>query len=529
MRGLRLPKKTIARVSFLTDDAGTLTIFAVVAFALTIAVIGLIMDVGRVMNVHSQAQSYADRVALAAAAELDKRPDALDRAVRAAEGADALVKPGFRLTLSGDSTVDVAKLTFMSALGPDPENPYTPSPVAGDVVTATWTPGGGLQLSNGVSANEAVSKTTFVLVDTTRETENYILLPLLSWLSPGGATSTTVAPQALAGFDRQLCNYPPIFMCNIAEATNGVGAPFDPIRGQMIKAKAGGGAGGYGPGNFGLLDAPNGQGAAAIREYMARRDPNTLCTDETIDTKPGASTGPVGQGMNVRMDIYDGPMSGNKGNSQYAPAADVLKGIKAGVNGCPSNTKSKTTTPFPRDNCFMPPGTWPAGIPSGAGVGCASFNGSSRAGDGSWDRSDYWNTNHNGVALPAGYNSMTRYDTYRYETEAPQLTNTADEKGAPTCSASTPISDRTRDRRVLQIAVVNCLEAAAEGNPIQGNTTVGANVVGYLDVFLTEPVGNDSWWCVNAPCNQDLYVEVIGYVGANTRNSVLHEYPVLYR
>jgi hypothetical protein len=166
------------------------------------------------------------------------------------------------------------------------------------------------------------------------------------------------------------------------------------------------------------------------------------------------------------------------------------------------------------------------------------YDGTARAGDGNWRRGDgvtgngndgYWETNHPGQTPPADYASMTRYDVYRYEIETPNLVSTADEDGAPMCSTAPTTTDRSLDRRVLSIAVVNCLEAAANGNPIQGSTDVLAEVAGYLDVFLTEPVGNAGWWCTQTPCNQDLYVEVLGFVRANAAESVLREFPVLYR
>ncbi|HEX5008588.1 MAG TPA: pilus assembly protein TadG-related protein [Hyphomonadaceae bacterium] len=523
--------------TFVEADDGGVTVFAVIAFSMLLVIVGLIIDVGRVMNVHSQANSYADRVALAAATELDGRPNALTRAVEAAVGVEAQIDTGFRLTLSGDNAVNVRKLTFMSDLAADPADPYARSPLPGDVITATWE-NGVLTPATGLTLQVASRETTFILVDVTPETENYIFFPLLAALAPGMDTSATVAPQAVAGFRRSVCNYPPVFMCNIAEASAGVGADFNPVRGQMILAKAGGGGAGWGPGNFGLIDAPDGQGASAVREYMARVNPNTPCTSDVVATKPGASTGPVAQGMNVRMDMYDGPMSGNKGSANYAPAPNVLKGIRAGGNGCATNNNSNTSTPFPRDNCFMPSGSWPNnGIPSGAGIGCTTYNGTARAGDGNWRRGDgitgngndgYWETNHPGQQPPPNYASMTRYDVYRYEIETPSLVDTAQEKGRPMCSTASTTTDRALDRRVMSIAVVNCLEAAANGNPIQGQTAL-AEVAGYLDVFLTEPVGNEGWWCKSTPCNQDLYVEVLGFVRANADQSVLREYPVLYR
>jgi hypothetical protein len=511
------------REAFLAEQAGSVTVFAVVAFAMLVVIVGLIIDVSRVMNVHSQANSYADRVALAAAAELDGRSNALTRAVNAAQGADAQVDPGFRLTLSGDDTVGVSGLTFMSSLGPDNADPFARSPLAGDVVTATWTSGGGLQIAAGWTAETANRETNFVLVDTTQETENYLFFPLLAALAPSIDTSATVAPQALAGFQRQVCNYPPLMICNMAEATQGAGAPFSPIPGQMIRAKMQGSGAGWGPGVFGVLDAPGGTGASAMRDYMARVEPNTFCTSESVDVKPGQNTGPVSQGMNVRFDMYDGPMGGNKNNANYAPAANVTKGLRTQGGNC-NNPKSNTSSPFPRDDCFMPNGAWPNGIPSGAGSGCTQYGGVARAGDGSWARNEYWTTNHPGQAQPPGYASMSRYQVYRYELEnnPPGLVNTAQESGAPSCSAATPITDPARDRRVLPVAVVNCVQHQAILNGNAQNVPVEA----YAEVFLTEPVGNTAWWNAN---NDDVFIEVIGAVRANLPTSILREYPVLYR
>jgi hypothetical protein len=503
---------------FLASDAGGVTIFAVIAFSMLVVMVGLIIDVGRVMNVHSQANSYADRVALAAASELDNRANALSRAVAAARGAEAQVEPGFRLTLSGDDTVGVRKLTFMSALGPDPADPYARSPVAGDVITATWTSADGLTPAVGLTLEIADRETTFVLVDTTQETETYVFFPLLAALTPGMQTSATVAPQAVAGFERQVCNAPPLMICNIDEATDGIGAPFDPTPGQMIRAKMQGGGAGWGPGVFGILEAPNGHGASAVRDYMARVDPNTYCTKGTVDVKPGQSTGPVSQGMNVRFDMYNGPMNSKKNDAGYAPAANVTKGLRNNCNG----NKSNSSTPMPRDNCFMPGGAWPNGVGGVAGTGCVNYGGVARAGNGNWNRAGYWSSNHSGVTPPSGYLGWTRYQTYRYELEHPEMVDTAQEDGAPTCSASTPITDPGRDRRVIPIAVINCRQHES----ILNGSANGVPVEAYAEAFLTEPVGNTTWWGAN---NDDVFLEVIGLVRPNIQASVLREYPVLYR
>lgn len=515
--------ETRSRVAFWRDTRGTVTIFAVIAFGMLMAIIGLIMDIGRVMNVHSQANSYADRVALAAAAELDRRSDALTRAISAAQGANSQIDPGFRLTLSGDDTIGVARLTFLSVLGVDPADPYAQSPVAGDVVMATWTPADGLIYEAGVTAADATRLTEFVLVDTTTETENYIFMPIMAAFAPGMATEASVAPQAIAGFTREVCNAPPLMMCNINEASAGAGAPFSAVPGQMIRTKMQGAGGGWAPGAFGLLDAPGANGAAAVRDYVALRDPNTLCVKDSADVKPGQNTGPISQGMNVRFDMYNGPLAGSRNDPRYAPAGNVTKGLRQTGNNC-NTSRSSTSTPLPRDNCFMPSGTWPNGITSGSGTGCVNYGGVPRAGNGSWNRAGYWATNHSGQAQPPGYSTMTRYQVYRYELEnsPPGLVNTPQERGAPICSSAPPITDAANDRRVFPVAIINCIEHQALLNGNAQNVPVEE----YVDVFLTEPIGNTAWWSATV---DDIFVEVISVVRPNQRSSVLREYPVLYR
>jgi hypothetical protein len=276
--------------ALLAHETGSATVFGVISFSMLIAAAGLVLDVGRVMNVHSQAASYADRVALASASELDRRPNALTRAITAAQGAKAQVQPGFRLSLSGDSSVGVAKLTFLSQLAQDPANPFTRSPIAGDVVTATWTPAGGLHYTGGFNPTTANAQTDFVLVDTTKETENYVFFPIAAAFVPDLKTSASVAPQALAGYQHRLCNSAPILVCNPSESS-GAGTPFNlainsniTVTIQGRQQQAGGGRRGrprtvtinWGPNVYGLLDVTS-TSTFNLEDYMSENNPGTAC------------------------------------------------------------------------------------------------------------------------------------------------------------------------------------------------------------------------------------------------------------
>lgn len=520
MRRLMEKTSSAARIAalLLADRRGTVTIFAVIAFALLIAFVGLIVDVGRVMNIHSQANSYADRVALAAAVELDGSGDALSRAVRAAVGdaqASALVDPGTRFTLSGDDAVGVAKLTFLSELGPDPTDPFTRSPVAGDIVVASWTPAGGFAYEAGFDASAAAHAANFVLVDTTVETEQYVLFPIARFLAPGMTTEASVAPQAVAGFTQSLCNFPPMSICNPYENPNPpYGGDFTPIIGQQIVMQTKGAGAAWAPGDFGFLQTPAGSGwpncnnppkinssesnsAAILRCILGLVQPNTQCVSGRVNIRPGQAE-TANAGLNIMFDIYDPPMQSKKNDPAFAPARNVTSGAQAPNSGQCSLAKQTPTAndPLPRDPCLQ--------------AGTCSPN--PRFGDGvsNADLTQYWLTNH-GATLPGSLLGGTRYDVYRYEQDNNIVPET------PIC-APPGVDNPVRDRRVLVGAIINCLEHDIHG------AADNVPAIAYGEFFITEPVGDPA-----DPSVSNIYAEAIGVVKAASNNNVVRTYPVLHR
>lgn len=550
----RRPKK-VFRPGFLTQDSGTVTIFAVIGFAMVMIIVGLVLDVGRVMNVHSQASSYADRVALTAAAELDGRTSALARAVNAARGENAQVDNGFRLTLSGDNTVEVERIVFMSTLSDDPADPFARSPLPGDVVVGSWsrTAPNTINPVDPVQRAIADRRAAYVLIETTEEKERFLFFPLLGDLVPM-PEEATVAPQAVAGFNRRVCNSAPIMMCNINEAPSlaGTGAAFTYDRTRMIRSRLKTVGTNWEPGMIALLPHPG----SNVRNDMARVDPNTSCAGGRVTPFSAGNTelDQFRDGINTRFDMYDASTYAVRNTEQYAPAPNVNKGF--GFNREPNSCsiyKSSGSTPMGRDRCFMPGGVWPEGQPGG-GSNCAWSGFRTGYGRGDWHRGDavrrndgdpalgYWNYNHwndgpnpNDDAddpgpdpLPPGYATMSRYDLYRWELEnAPTgLPWWTQETAAPRCANNAaPVEDQYRDRRVLPVAIVNCMANLARLNDGQS-----VPVEGYAEVFLTEPMSASSsslrWWDAR---DADLYLEVIGVVRPGLQASTLREYPVLYR
>ncbi len=517
---------------FASQEDGAATIFVVVMFTLMVAFTGMVIDVGRILNIHSQASSYVDRVALAAAAELDAESGAMQRSVRAGVGdaADGPIIPqGFRFSLSGDNAVNVSRMVFMSAIADDPADPYARSPLAGDTVLCEWTSGAGFDCgASGLTVAEADLEAAFVLVDATTETENYIMFPIAAALSPGLATDASVAPQAVAGFNQEVCNAPPLAICNPYENPGG-GGDFTPVVGQQILLKTKGSGASWAPGNFGLLQMQSDAGgnlcngapgsAAFIRCVLSLQNPNTRCISTRVSTAPGEKN-TIHNGLNVRFDIYDPPLSRNDPNTP--PSANVAKGKYFNGNQCQTNKLQEHpegdaahTEALPRDPCF-------------ATDTCAGASGDPRFGDGisSAELTAYWQANHGQATLPLDFNGTTRYDLYRYEIDKPDMTDKSGitggngdkgENGAPTCSAATPVNNPIRDRRVLIVAVMNCIEHGVAGN------SPDVPVIDFMEVFLTEPIGAE------ASNEDDIWGEVQGVVNPGADDGVLHEFPVLYR
>jgi hypothetical protein len=542
---------------FLAHCGGSLTIPAIFLFAVLMGVGGLAIDLQRLYGAHGQIQAYVDEVALASAAELDGQSGAIARAFDAANGGvnGPLVNGTGWQKLATDSsnsaTLTLQKVTFLSQLDADP-GPIGVTPTALEV-SSNWvlcTYQGGAWSPNMCNSDAAVEKAAkFVEVVATQQTVNYVVLPVVRVFVPATTDAQlqgALRLRATAGFKREICNSVPLMVCNPSEMTKGIGADFTASDwdGHQIAAKISGNSSDWGPGNFGLTNNFPGNGANDMEEAMANVNSFAACTDANIGVKNGEDTGKVSSGMNVRFDMYDADEKSNSKGANaasYPPAPDVVKGLapKSAKNPDPCNTGQSTTSiPLPRDNCFM------VAAPGGAGTGCTNYpsvGGTPRYGDGKWARAQYWAANHSSMA-PTGYIDATspiggwsRYQTYRYEIEHPdQVSIAGDEQGAPACSTATADTNRDRDRRVLYVAVVDCLEQAA--NITKGNIPVKA----YAKVFVTEPVGNTAWTKASRTVsgvtltwptiqNTDFMVEVFDVVKPNDQSGHLHVYPVLYR
>lgn len=149
---------------------------------------------------------------------------------------------------------------------------------------------------------------------------------LPGWFIPAmGVNEKIVGASAIAGpsptLDR-VCNIAPMMVCGDPAAA----AAGDPYYGyevgqpDVLKTGSTGGNFEVGPGNFQLVRLEGAAGGADIRRAMAGDYNACLSLDDVIPTEPGNTVGPVVQGLNTRLGIYSGPMSGKQ--AVYPP--DVI-------------------------------------------------------------------------------------------------------------------------------------------------------------------------------------------------------------
>jgi Flp pilus assembly protein TadG len=508
--------KSVRRL--LSDERGTVVVWTTVALFGFLGMGALLLDGGRMLNLHTQMQSYADHVALAAAAELDGDSNAIERAITAATGGSAgpIVTDTQNYSFDANKSLTVKRMTFLSKLGSGQDR--AGEFVAGDVAEYTYTVGN--TLPDAATLGPLSRKSRYVQVVVEPRDVTFVMAPVLTALGVGGsnATKSAVSAGAIAGFTRVACRFPPLMMCNPTESATG-GGPFDweSMIGKQILLKSQSGSGQWAPGNFGLLDLTEsinstectGGGGNFIRCVLALADPGTQCViqDAAVDLEPGNTVGPTRTGFNTRFDMRDSPLQNDNGKAAFAPARNVIKGKTHAPNKCKEDDLTETdapSVPLPRD----------PGISDSARIG----NGVTLT-----DLQNYWTTNHPDVAWPFATGvTPTRYDIYRKEIElnAPVA---GKEVMGPTCAA--PVTepadmDAVKDRRVFVIAVINCKE-----NNIHGAMD-GVPVENFAVMFLTEPVVKDS---SGTGSGEGIYGEMLGIVKANTSNGVLHEFPVLYR
>jgi hypothetical protein len=476
--------------AFAKAEEGAVLVLWGLFLAVALGFLALSFDLGRVASTQSELQSYADQVALAAAGELDGRPDSITRAGIAANGliTDRQTYANGANTLAGAANYT---LTFFRTLPTD------------DRAAAT-----------AVTTNGSLAR--FVRVQVTDRTVSTPFAAANAAINGSPANTnlqSTVNASATAGMTSFACDVTPLMFC----VPNNAWRASDHI-GDQIMLRSGGGGAAWGPGNFGFLDVTtlpidpagpcNGlNGAQLYRCLVGAENGITAClrTDAGVDTKPGQSNG-LAAAFNTRFDHFSGPMNGERNDANYRPAPNTVQGTRpSGSSACRGNN---------------PPASNAMALPRDTGISLTN-----RFGNGSWNRAGYVATNHGGVYPTGTSATSTRYQMYLAEIAAARARTapnnvplpTRNETGAPMCHNLGPSSDP--DRRTIIAAAIDCTST-----PVSGNTT-GIVPLEYVKLFMTEPVGtqgNDS----------DIMVEVVdtaGGVGSGAITGVYNDFIQLYR
>ena len=473
-----------------------------------IAVGGIAFDYARMATLDTELQQAADQAALSAATQLDGKDDARARATSAA---NSLIVN--QTNFANESTsypgrnIGIPTVIFYSVYDSD-------DPTKNELATTD-------------------AEAHFVQVTTAQREARFALTPIVNALSSGNLTGT-----AVAGLHSGVCKVPPLMICNpnpgtsFASGRTGFGV-------QVVAHKNGA----WSPGNFGYLDVGlDNNGAPDQLGAMAYQDPVLKCYDVSTNNVYTGNTEPLIDAANTRFDIYNVPngTGSTLGNcsSGVCPAAtnvtkDLVRSSTAtggiGSNDCKAGNKgwelptnqfspgkkgkvNETTQPIdddgkidamglPRDNCHYT---------SYNNKGCYDTN--SRIGDGKWARLDYFAKYHSGN-LPPDSDTITRYQTYRWEINNSNMPKNASaggsmrQQGTPVCSSG--VLDASRDRRVFSVAIVdNC--ASLNG------ASVKATISQWVDMFFVEP----GYARGNGADDKQIYLEIIGESKATGNDSV---------
>lgn len=452
------------------EGGATLVYVALMIFVM-LGVIGLSYDLGRHYILSSELQKAADAAAVAGAYQLDPDGDQAEVLTRvtAAVSGTPIASNSQKLGAT-DGTVGIAAINLLETIPGDDDAP--------------------------IGAGNAGPPYNYVEVRTQGVISNNVFGRLV-----GQPDQITVEASAVARKGRAVCQITPLAVCNPAEATQGAGAAFNAsdYYGKQILVRQHQGAGTqWAPGNFGFLDVPGfGSGAGGLADALGIGGA-PICFGANVTTEPGQTNG-ARNALNTRFDMYENPFFGNADKDpNFPPAENVTKGYDTTApNYCQKPTDANGDPAFP-DFAKLPRDT--------------DLSPTNRFGNGVWPCAQYWQTVHPTDAAPAGCGSdpatptsaITRFEVYRYEIDNGLIPgDTFGEDGRPQCSTSPPqvpvAGDLSTDRRIVTMAVINCLE-----HGVAGSITVPAE--GYLNGFLTEPV-ND---IPSDPDRGDIILEVVG-------------------
>ncbi|MFT2213410.1 TadE/TadG family type IV pilus assembly protein [Rhizobium giardinii] len=513
---------------FWNDNRGYVIALTLISMPMLLGFSLLVIDVGRTGNLHTDLQNAVDAMALTGARELDGRDDAITRAEAAIEklantaafaGGGAGMSLGSSLTVSydaGDDAASTVTVTFLKAIPDDDDDPIPGSMVTTDPNEAAYA---------WVAAKPQAMQTIFPMpVGFNRDTIN-------------------VSADAVAVYHASACDITPIFICNPYEpAGNTSQAASEQAAADLHTNFAAGNLYGRqiemhttsssnpGPGNFGFLRTPLGNGANVLAEALATGNPGACYTQNSLDTQTGAVAGPVEAGVNTRFGIYEGSFKNARSDGRYRPSQNVRSAQKeTGQNAC------KGYEPVMVGDIV---GDVTKAVPLGYGAAMSPLGGGKISSSNNWDYANYWSvaqggtapsvsavlSNHSSYPPQAGGTPSrpSAYDVYRYELNTAALLSHASangEIGTPTtgggqCYSGPDLSNYTADeygdRREIFAAIVNCGYEASVDH-LNGHKQTEA--VAFARMFMTKPA-------VKAGSERYLSLEIIDITGKGGRGTL---------
>lgn len=491
--------------SFWNDRRGYVIALTLISMPLLLGFSLLVIDVGRTGNLHTDLQNAVDAMALAGARELDGRDNAIERAdaaIKTLANSAAFSGGGAGMSLGSHITVtyDVAKpaestvtVTYLKAIPAEDDDPITAEMETTDPNEASYV---------RVVAKDQAMTTIFPLpVGFNRDTVN-------------------VSAEAVAVYRASACDVTPIFICNPYEPAGNTSETAAEEAAEALHENFAAGnlygvqielhstaASNPGPGNFGFLRTPLGNGASELAEALATGNPGTCYTQDNLDTETGAKAGPVEDGVNTRFGFYSSSFNNVNDDPRYRPAQNVRSAQTQSGKGNGSKA-CDTYSPVMVGDVVGDPSM---AVPLGYGATMTPIGGGKISSGNNWQYGTYWNVAQ-GTAAPsvstilsnyssypvqggAGPSQPSAYDVYRYELANPALIGHASangETGTPTisnqCYSGPDLSDYTDpeygDRREIFSAIVNCGYEASVGH-LNGHKATRA--VAFARMFLTKP------------------------------------------
>jgi len=295
---------------------GAIVVMTVFIIIILIGFAALALDLGRLYVLRTEMQNAADAAALAAAAELDGKLNAIADAKIAAK--EALSHQGyFADNPELIKTLPPEAFEFYHWIGSENDAPVKPSDC--DEPFDEEDKGKKCVTTDDTNAHYIKVRLYPELFGSDGHYRiSLYFLPVLSLFVDEGVPQTaSTRVSAVAGAGAVLCNLPPILICDPAEG----GDALDP--GQMVVLKEQGG-GMWEPGNFGFLQPPTGL-TGSLNKDLALAMANEHapeCFPPRISTLTGGKTSYGRYGLNTRFGIYDTSMEDYK--DDFPPAPDII-------------------------------------------------------------------------------------------------------------------------------------------------------------------------------------------------------------